>query len=185
MSDSMIGFEEVSTAIFNYDTRLPTLSNLEQEIADGLKQSRDLGINAVTKAYDLYNGDFAAFNKGPCFQYMDQQLCLETIMDYDVKSQEMGMSALELSSTTEKTLAKKLAGREEVQPTLWRLKRAMEKRIERKRESYASLLKNYWVCNISYKSSQEYDIIYSYDRKSLNKVLRNQRSSKKFVYRKH
>ena len=185
MSDSIIACEEDSTAIFNYDTRLPTLSNLEQEIADGLKQSRDLGINAVTKAYDLYNGDFAAFNKGPCFQYMEKQICLEAIMEYNDKSQEMGMSALELSSTTAKTLATKLAGREEVQPLLWKLKRAIEKRIERKRESYSSLLQKYWVCNISYKSCQEYDIIYSYDRISLIKVLRNQGSSKKFGYLQH
>ena len=154
MSDSIIACEEDSTAIFNYDTYIPTLSNLEQEIADGLKQSRDLGINAVTKAYDLYNGDFAAFNKGPCFQYMEKQICLEAIMEYNDKSQEMGMSALELSSTTEKTLTTKLelAGRADVQPALWKLKRAIEKQIERKRESYASLLKKYWVCNISYKS---------------------------------
>ena len=152
MSDSIIACEEDSTAIFNYETRIPTLSNLEQEIADGLKESRDLGINAVTRAYDLYNGDFAAFNKGACFKYMDRQLCLETIMDYDVKSQEMGMSALELSSTTEKTLESKLelAGRAEVQPILWKLKRAIEKRIERKRKTYAGILQNYWVCNISY-----------------------------------
>ena len=185
MSDSIIACEEDSTAIFNYETRIPTLSNLEQEIADGLKQSRDLGINAVTRAYDLYNGDFAAFNKGACFKYMDRQLCLETIMDYDFKSQEMGMSALELSSTTEKTLESKLelAGRTDLKSVLWKLKRAIEKRIERKRKTYAGILQNYWVCNISYKSCQECDIIYSYDRISLNKVLRNQRSSKKFVYR--
>ena len=146
MSDSMIAFEENSASILNFETSIPNLTILDKEIADALKQSHDLGINAVTKAYDLYNGDFAAFTKSSCFKYMDKQVCLETIEEYDAKSQEMGMSALELSSTTEKTLATKLTGRaEEVHSILWKLKRAIEKRIERKRESYGSLLKNYWV----------------------------------------
>jgi len=181
----MIAFKENSASILNFETSIPNLTILDKEIADALKQSRDLGISAVTKAYDLYNGDFAAFTKGPCFAYMDQQVCLETIEEYDVKSQEMGMSALELNSTTAKTLATKLAGRAEVHAILWKLKRAIEKRIERKRESYGILLQKYWVRNISNKSCQEFEILYSYDRKSLVKELRDQASLKNLVYRKH
>jgi MFS family permease len=66
----------------------------------------------------------------------------------------------ELNSTTAKTLATKLAGRAEVHAILWKLKRAIEKRIERKRESYGILLQKYWVRNISNKSCQEFEILY-------------------------
>ena len=149
MSANVSSNEEETTEILdpaNLATDFTSiLTPIEYEIAQSLKQSRDIGIEAVTKAYNLYGGDFSSFNESNCFKYMEQQMVLEVMSEYECKSQVSGMSAKELNSSTAGVLAKKFAGREADLTNIKKLKVALDKQIKRKKEKYADLLQKYWV----------------------------------------
>jgi hypothetical protein len=126
MSASVSAFDDETTSIVDHAKLAidytDILTTLESEIAAGLKKSRDAGIEAVTKAYDLYDGDFCKFNESNCFMFLEQQMVLDVMGEYEHKSQIMGMSAKDLNLTTAGVLATKFAGREAELSSMMKLK---------------------------------------------------------------
>ena len=149
MSANVSACDDANTAILDHANldiySSIKLSTIESDIVEGLNKSRDIGIEAVTKAYDLYDGDFSRFNSSNCLQFMRKQVVLEVMKEYERKSQEFGMSANELNSSTAGVLAKKFAGRELVLSNIKKLKEALRRQIDRKKDAYAGVIQKYWV----------------------------------------
>jgi uncharacterized protein YbaP (TraB family) len=149
MSANVFACDEENTAILdnsNLDIDFsPELTILESEIVEGLQKSRDIGIEAVTKAYNLYGGDFSKFNESNCLQVIEKQMKEEVMKEYERKSQEWGMSAKDLNSSTAGVLAIKFAGREAELVNIKKLKEALRRQIDRKKNAYAGVFQKYWV----------------------------------------
>jgi len=149
MSANVLTCDEENTAILdnsNLDIDFsPELTIIESEIVEGLQKSRDIGIEAVTKAYYLYGGDFSKFNESNCLQVIEKQMKEEVMKEYERKSQEWGMSAKDLNSSTAGVLAIKFAGREAELVNIKKLKEALRRQIDRKKNAYAGVFQKYWV----------------------------------------
>lgn len=125
------------------------LNKNELEIAIGIKQSHDLSLAAVEKAFDYCGGDYAKFQSSQCFKFLLHNTKNEVALDYDSKLKPRGLTGNQLRFSTPNMLIEKYKGDDSLIDNLTRMRVAMQKQFSRKIEQQREILANEWVCQYS------------------------------------
>ena len=125
------------------------LQPYELEIADQMRGSFDSCQSAVSRAYELFNGDLDKFLQSDLFNLLKHQRISKALGTYDSKLLTHGLSAKELNGLPLKKLTEQFSGQEQRIEILQKFRATMQKQLQRSSNELISFLKNLWVSAFS------------------------------------
>ena len=125
------------------------LQPYELEIADEMRNSIDSCQSAVSRAYELFNGNLDKFLQSDLFNLLKHQRISKALGTYDSKLLTHGLTAKELNGLPLKKLTEQFSGQEQRIEILQKFRATMQKQLQRSSNELISFLKNLWVSAFS------------------------------------